>query len=104
MLVEAGLLTARKLSTAPATGLSGLAANFPLMITAWAAGRLDRRSGELSASRAHARPFPVVERDSGAAARTVAQDGIACLPTVMRAELAILRVDPNAGRANPEPH
>jgi hypothetical protein len=34
----------------------------------------------------------------------MAQDGIVCLPTVMRAELAFLRVDLNAGRANPQPH
>ena len=79
------------------------------MITVWGRGPgLDRPSGELSAGRAYARrPFPVIERDGGAGGANpwrMAQEGIVCSPTVMRAELAFLRVDLNAGRANAEPH
>jgi hypothetical protein len=78
------------------------------MITARGRGPgLDRLSGELSAGRGQARPFPVIERDGGAGSANpwrMTQERIVCSPTVMRAELTILHVNLNARPTNPEPH
>ena len=94
------LSTTRRLLGDPA-----FVASFPLMITAWGRRPGDRRSGELSAGRAHARRFPVIERDGGKrGAHPCRKTGIVCLPIAMRAELAFLRVDLNTGRANHKPH
>lgn len=46
----------------------------------------------------------LIEPDGGMRRAPMSQDGIVCLPIAMQAELAILRVDLNAGRAKPKPH